>query len=58
MNPKQIGHEGLDWIKMAQFRVQWRIVVNTVSLGFTRRQEFVFQLSMDHRVLCGVSFGQ
>lgn len=54
MNPKQIGHEDLDWIKMAQ----WRIVVNTVSLGFTRRQEFVFRLSIDDRVLYAVSFGQ
>jgi len=30
MNLKDIGCEGVDWIHLAQYRVQWRGVVDTV----------------------------
>jgi hypothetical protein len=30
MNLKEIGFVGVDWIRLAQDRVQWRALVNTV----------------------------
>jgi hypothetical protein len=30
MNLKEIGYEDVDWIQLAQDRVQWQNVVNTV----------------------------
>jgi hypothetical protein len=29
MDPKEIGCEGVDWIRMYEDKVQWRCVVNT-----------------------------
>jgi len=31
MDFKEIGLEGVDWINLAQDRVQWRAVVNVVG---------------------------
>jgi hypothetical protein len=31
MDLREIGWEGVDWMHLAQDRVQWRAVVNTVS---------------------------
>jgi hypothetical protein len=30
MDLREIGWDGVDWIDMAQYRDQWRAVVNTV----------------------------
>jgi hypothetical protein len=30
MDLREIGWDGMDWIEMAQDRVQWRALVNTV----------------------------
>jgi hypothetical protein len=30
IDPKQIGWEDMEWIHLAQDRVQWRVLVNTV----------------------------
>jgi hypothetical protein len=30
MNLREIGWRGIDWIDLAQERVQWRALVNTV----------------------------
>jgi hypothetical protein len=30
MDPREIGWDGVDWINMAQYRDQWRALVNTV----------------------------
>jgi hypothetical protein len=32
MNLREIGWGGMDWINLAQDRVQWRDVVNTFGL--------------------------
>jgi hypothetical protein len=32
MDLREIGWDGIDWIKLAQNRVQWRTLVNTVMI--------------------------
>jgi hypothetical protein len=29
MDLREVGWEGVDWIDMAQYRDQWRVLVNT-----------------------------
>jgi hypothetical protein len=43
MDLRDIGLEGMDWIHLAQDRVWWWWVVNTVmTYRFHRRQEFLY----------------
>jgi hypothetical protein len=43
MNLREIGIDGANWIQLAQDRVQWRAVVNTViNLRVSLRKQGIF----------------
>jgi hypothetical protein len=45
MDFKEVGCEGEEWIQMAQDRVQWQVLVNTVmNLWILYKAEFLHQL--------------
>jgi hypothetical protein len=40
---RELGHKIVEWVQLAQNRVQWLVIVNTVMkfLGFHKKGEFL-----------------
>jgi hypothetical protein len=44
MDPREMGTDGANWIRLAQDRVQWRSFVNTVAnLRIPQRKQDIFR---------------